>query len=301
MEASISRPRVAITGASGLIGSALSRHLEHHGYDLVHLVRHAPRTARDVEWDPHTGFVDTEKLEGVIGVVHLAGAGVGDKRWTEAYKQTILQSRMRGTRVLAEALARMQRPPRVLVSGSAIGFYGDTGEQAVDEASPRGSGFLADVVAMWEAAAQPAIDAGIRVAYARTGLVMTPRGGAMQRMLPLFKLGLGGPLGNGRQFWSSVSLADEIRALQFLLEHEVKGPFNITAPTPVTNREFTRIMSRVFRRPAIVPVPAFALRLVLGGFAGEVLGSQRVLPTRLLDAGFVFEHPDTESILRTLL
>lgn len=287
--------RVAITGSSGLIGSALASELRKDGHTVVPVVRRTPR-AGELGWDPKSGHVDD--LRGIDAVVHLAGAGVGDRRWNTAYMREILESRTLGTRAIARAVVAGNVP--VLVSGSAIGLYGITGDRTVDESAPQGEGFLANVVAQWEAAAQAAVDAGVRVTFARTGLVMSRTGGAMGRMLPLFRLGLGGRLGNGRQYWSSVSLHDEIRAIRFLLEHDVHGPFNITAPAPVTNAEFTRSLAKSLRRPAILPVPAIALRVAVGGFSSEILGSQRVVPKRLLEAGFAFDHPDVDAITSTL-
>ena len=289
--------RIAITGSSGLIGSALSASLRGDGHAVLPMVRRAAAPG-EITWDPARGTLDIEALRGVDAVVHLAGAGVGDRRWTAAYRDEILQSRVRGTTTIARAVAAADVP--VLVSGSAIGFYGDTADVAVDESAAPGRGFLADVVRQWEASAQPALDAGVRVTFARTGLVMTPRGGAMARMLPLFRLGLGGRLGNGRQYWSSVSLLDEVRALQFLATNDVSGAFNITAPNPVTNAAFTASLARALRRPAMLPVPAVALRIAVGGFASEILGSQRVLPRRLLEAGFTFAHADVDAITATL-
>lgn len=291
---------IAITGASGLIGSALSRHLQDNGHRVLRFVRRPAISADEISWDPRSGHVDTASLVGVDAVVHLAGAGVGDRRWTPAYKREILESRTQGTTALAAALAGMSDGPRVLISGSAIGFYGDTATMRVDESGEQGEGFLADVVAQWEAAAAPAVEAGVRVAFIRTGLVATPRGGAFGRMLPLFRLGLGGPLGGGRQFWSLITLTDEVRAIAFLLDHDLSGPFNLTAPDAPTNAAFTKALGRALRRPAVFPVPGFALRLVLGEFSSEVLGSARVHPQRLLDAGFTFSAVGADAIAASL-
>jgi uncharacterized protein (TIGR01777 family) len=246
------------------------------------------------------GTVDLRALEGIDAVVHLAGAGVGDHRWTEAYKAEIRDSRVRGTDTIARAMAGLERRPTVLVSGSAIGFYGDTGDRAVDESTPAGSGFLADVVVAWEAAADPAREAGIRVVHPRTGLVVAGRGGAWGRLWPIFKLGGGGRLGSGRQWWSFISLRDDVAALTFLLDH-LAGPVNLTAPTPATNAEVTTAMGRLLKRPTLLPVPAKALELALGEFSSEVLGSARVLPNRLLEAGFVFQDPTIEQALAAAL
>ena len=293
--------RIAISGASGLIGSALSRSLRTSGHDVVHLVRRAPRGSHEVEWHPELEQLDPAALVGADAVVHLAGAGVGDRRWTNAYKREILDSRVKGTRTIATALASRADTPRVFVCGSAIGFYGDTGDRAVTEDDPAGAGFLADVVVAWERAAQPAIDAGVRVTFARTGLVAAPKSGAFSKLLPLFKLGIGGRLASGRQYWSFISLRDEVRALEFLLTTDVRGPFNLTAPEPRTNADVSRVLASALNRPALFPVPAFALRIVVGEFASDITGSQRVLPKRLQDAGFTFLDPTLDSTVSTLL
>lgn len=290
--------RIAITGASGLIGAALAASLQADGHTVVSLVRRPARTDAELSWNPATGEIDAAGLRGVDAVVHLAGAGVGDRRWNAAHKRDVLDSRVTGTNTIARAV--VEAGVSVLISGSAIGYYGETGDAAVEESSGRGTGFLADVVVAWEEAAQPAIDAGVRVAFIRTGLVASTKGGAFGKMLPLFRLGLGGPLGNGRQYWSAISMLDEVRAIRFLIDHQLYGAFNLTAPVPVTNREFTRSLGTALHRPAVIPVPAFALKLVVGEFAGEILGSQRVLPNRLLESGFRFEHATVDAITATL-
>ncbi len=290
--------KIAVTGASGLIGSALVPHLLGQGHEVRHLVRRAPHGPGEVRWDPAEGEVDLDGLAGVDGVVHLAGAGVGDHRWTPSYQQTILQSRIQGTTTISRAVAQLSPQPRVLLSGSAIGWYGDSGEQAVDESAPVGAGFLADVVRQWEASTAAAEDAGIRVAHLRTGLVLSAKGGALGRMLPLARAGLAGRLGSGRQYWSWISLEDEVRAIAFLLDGTVSGPVNLTGPVPVTNSVLTSTLGHVLHRPTLVAAPAFALRAALGGFASDILASQRVLPRRLEDAGFVHAHADVESALR---
>lgn len=290
--------RIAITGATGLIGTALSTSLRADGHEVLALVRRKAHSPSEISWNPATGELDAASLQGVDAVVHLAGVGVGDRRWNDAHKRAVLESRVQGTATIARAVVAAGVP--VLISGSAIGYYGETGNAAVEESSGRGTGFLADVVAAWEDAAQPAIDAGVRVAFIRTGLVAAKQGGAFGKMLPLFKLGLGGPLGSGRQYWSAISLHDEVRAIRFLIDHSLFGAFNLTAPTPVTNREFTRALGAALHRPAILPVPGFALRIVVGEFASEILGSQRVLPKRLLESGFHFDHADAAAITATL-
>lgn len=291
--------RIAITGSTGLIGTALARSLRADGHELVSLVRRPARTADEVEWDPRRQYVDAAGLAGCGAVVHLAGAGVGDHRWTDAYKKEIRDSRVLGTAALAEALASLDEPPKVLLCGTAIGYYGDTGTRAVDEEAPPGEGFLARVCVEWEEAAAPAREAGIRTVFARTGLVVAREGGAWGKLFPVFRAGLGGRLGDGRQYWSFISLHDEIAAMRHLLDTpEVSGPVNLTAPEPVTNREVTAAMARVLRRPALLPVPAPAIRLALGEFAEDVLGSQRVLPRRLLESGFRFAFPGIDAAIR---
>ncbi|MET9621423.1 TIGR01777 family oxidoreductase [Streptomyces sp. NPDC006464] len=299
MQRSRSRTRVAVTGASGLIGTALVRSLRADGHDVLRLVRRPARAADEVEWDPARLHVDTAGLVGVDAVVHLAGAGVGERRWNEAYKKEIRDSRVLGTTAIAQALASLAEPPKVLVCGTALGYYGDTGSRAVDESAPAGEGFLPSVCVEWEAAAAPAEEAGIRVAYARTGLVVAREGGAWGRLFPVFRAGVGGRMGDGSQYWSFISLHDEVAALRHLIDTDsVSGPVNLTAPEPVTNREVTAAMGRVLRRPTLFTVPASALRAVLGDFAQDVLGSQRVLPARLLESGFDFAFPTIDDAIR---
>ncbi|MEU3689290.1 TIGR01777 family oxidoreductase [Streptomyces narbonensis] len=299
MQRSATRKRVAVTGATGLIGRALVRSLRADGHDVLRLVRRPAATADEVEWDPKRLYVDAAGLVGVDAVVHLAGAGVGERRWTEAYKREIRDSRVLGTRAIAEALASLAEPPEVLVCGTALGYYGDTGSRAVDESAPAGTGFLPSVCVEWEAAAAPAEEAGIRVAYARTGLVVAREGGAWGRLFPVFRAGIGGRMGDGRQYWSHISLHDEVAALRHLVDTPaLSGPVNLTAPEPVTNREVTAAMGRVLRRPTLCAVPAPALKLVLGDFAQDVLGSQRVLPARLLESGFDFAFPTIDEAIR---
>ncbi|MFI6283520.1 TIGR01777 family oxidoreductase [Streptomyces sp. NPDC051018] len=294
--------RIAVTGSSGLIGTALVHSLRADGHEVVRLVRRPARAGDEVEWDPRRQYVDTAGLVGCEGVVNLAGAGVADRRWTEAYRKEIRDSRVLGTATIAEAAASLESPPRVLLCGSAIGYYGDTGDRAVDESAPSGDGFLPRVCVEWEAAAAPAQKAGIRTAFARTGLVVAREGGAWARMFPLFKAGLGGRLGDGRQYWSFISLHDEVAALRHILDTDsLSGPVNCTAPEPLTNREITAAMSRVLNRPALFAVPGAALRLVLGDMASDVLASQRAVPARLLESGFSFAFPDIESTIRAAL
>ncbi|MGW2280593.1 TIGR01777 family oxidoreductase [Streptomyces sp. NPDC001770] len=296
------RSRIAVTGSTGLIGAALVRSLRADGHEVARLVRRPAEAGDEVRWDPHRGYVDAAGLVGCDAVVHLAGAGVGDHRWTEAYKKEIRDSRVLGTAAVAEALASLDTPPKVLVSGSAIGYYGDTGDRVVDEGAPPGEGFLPSVCEEWEAATAPAEEAGIRTVHARTGLVVASGGGAWGRLFPLFKAGLGGRLGNGRQYWSFIALHDHIAGLRHLLATDaLSGPVNLTAPDPVTNAEVTAAMGRVLHRPTLFTAPAPALRLALGDFAEDVLGSQRVVPRKLLDSGFTFAFPGVDSAIRAAL
>ncbi|MEY5145247.1 MAG: hypothetical protein RL745_616 [Actinomycetota bacterium] len=299
--------RVIVTGSTGLIGSALCASLSADGHQVVRFVRASTKGSTgsdDITWNPTAGDasgIPAGALEGVDAVVHLAGAGVGDKRWTDDYKRVIRDSRVLSTRTLADAIAASTHKPRAFVSGSAIGYYGDTGDTQVDEASPRGRGFLSDVVVAWEQSADAAKQAGVRVVHPRTGLVASKHGGAWQRMLPLFKLGLGGPLGNGRQWWSWISLRDEVRALRHLIDSELTGPVNLVAPQPATNREVTKALAAAVHRPALLPAPAFALRAVLGEFSVEVLGSQRVVPAALQRSGFTWLDSDLAGAMATLV
>lgn len=291
--------RIAVAGASGLIGSALVRSLTADGHEVVRLVRRAPQGADEVRWDPEAGRVDAAGLAGCEVVVNLAGAGIGDRRWTEEYKTRIRRSRVLGTATLAQAIAAMEEPPRVFVSGSAMGYYGETGNRVVDESAPAGDGFLPELCVEWEGAAAPAQEAGVRTVFTRTGLVVARGGGAWGRLFPLFRAGLGGRLGDGRQYWSFIALHDEVAAIRHLIDTDgLSGPFNLTAPTPLTNREITEAMGRVLHRPTLFAVPAPVLRTVLGEMAGDVLGSQRVVPKRLLESGFTFAFPEIEGALK---
>ena len=298
--------RIAVTGSTGLIGSALVRSLLDDGHQVVRLVRRTPAERQDgtveVRWNPPLREIDRKGLEGVDAAVHLAGAGVGDRRWTAAYKREIHHSRVLGTGTLAEALAGLAEPPKVLVSGSAVGYYGQTGSQVIDESAPAGGDFLARVCVEWEEAAAPAAEAGIRVAYARTGLVVGSGGGAWGKLFPLFRFGLGGRLGSGQQYWSYISLQDEVAALRHIIDTEgLSGPVNLSAPVPVTNAEVTAAMGAVLHRPTFCAVPGFALKAVLGEMSVEVVGSHRVVPGRLLDSGFHFSHTTVEQAIRAAL
>lgn len=291
--------KVVVSGASGLIGSALVPHLRASGHEVVRLVRRPANGPDESTWDPAAGQVDLVGIGAIDAVVNLSGAGVGDRRWTAAYKAEIRDSRVQATSTLATAMAALDPAPKVLINGSAIGWYGDTGDRPVNESAPAGTGFLADVVRDWEAATLPAQQAGIRVVQARTGLVVAKQGGAWARLFPIFRLGLGGKLGSGNQYWSWISLRDEVRALAWLLDHdEISGPVNLTAPHPVTNAEATAAMGKVLGRSTVLPVPSFALKAALGEFSSEVLGSANVLPTVLEGASFTWEDPQIEDAIR---
>jgi uncharacterized protein (TIGR01777 family) len=294
--------KIAITGSTGLLGSRLSADLERDGHDVVRLVRPRSRVA-GVEWDPAANTIDAAGLAGVEAVVHLAGAGIGDKRWSPQHKRAVLESRTTGTALLARTLAGLDPKPAVLLSGSAIGWYGDRGDEVLTERSAPGTGFLTDVCMAWEAAAEPAVDAGIRTAFLRTGIVLAPKGGVLGKMLPLFKLGLGGRFGSGRQWMSWVSIDDWVGATRFLLDHDVAGPVDLTGPEPVTNAELTKALGAALHRPTFLTVPAFGPRLLLGREMADSLLfiSQRVRPAVLEDAGYRFEHPDVASAMAAVL
>ena len=294
---------VAVTGSSGLLGTALRRALTAEGHRVSRLVRRPSAGPDEISWDPVAGVLDPAALAGVDAVVNLAGAGIGDKRWTDAYKRELLDSRVLTTSLLARTMAAMDTPPAVLLSASAIGIYGDRGDQVLTETSTAGTGFLADICRAWEAATEPAEAAGIRVAHLRTGIVLSREGGALTKMLPLFRMGLGGKMGNGRAYWSWISLEDEIGAIRFLLDNPVSGPVNLTGPEPATNAEFTRTLGSVLHRPTLLPVPSFGPKLLLGGELAEALlfTSARVVPQALADAGYSFRHPDLASALRSAI
>ena len=289
--------RIAITGASGLIGTALVGHLKSEGHTVQRFVRRPVVASDEIQWDPKTGYVDIEALRGVDAIIHLAGVGVGDKRWTKKYKAEILNSRLLGTTAIANAVNEVK--PQVFISASAIGWYGESGNRAVIESDRAGDDFLAAVCREWEGAADHVN--GTRVVKIRTGLVLDPTGGALGRMLPLFRLGLGGKLGNGKQWWSWITLHDQIRAITFLLENNISGPVNLTSPNPVTNQEFTSALAQAMHRPALFPAPAIALKIALGGFSSEILGSKKVIPHALSEAGFTWDYPHITSALTALV
>ncbi|GAB2676359.1 TIGR01777 family oxidoreductase [Thalassiella azotivora] len=293
--------RIVVSGASGFVGGPLVEALRRDGHDVVRLVRRPERADDEVRWDPAKGLLDPSRLAGVDAAVNLSGAGVGDRRWTPAYRAVIRDSRVDSTRTLATALASLDDPPRVLVNASAIGFYGDRGEEVLTERSAPGDGFLADVVRDWEQASGPARDAGIRVPLLRIGLVMGPGGGAFAPLLRAIRLGGGGPLAGGRMWWSWVTLEDVLGAVRFVLREPVDGPVNVTGPEPARNAEVIRALAAAMHRPAVLPVPRVALRTVLGGFADDVVSSQRVVPQVLLDAGFSFRHRTLADAVRWLV
>jgi len=291
--------KVLVTGSSGFVGSALLPAFEERGHDTTRLVRGAPQAGKtDVAWDPAKSWIDAERLTGHDAVIHLAGESIVG-RWSKTKKQRILESRRQGTRFLAETLATLPRPPRVLVSASAVGYYGDRGDDLLDEESTPGADFLAEVCKAWEAATEPARQRGIRVVRARIGMVLSSSGGALKRMLTPFRLGLGGRIGNGKQFMSWVSLEDLVSALIYLVEKDqLEGPFNIVAPHPVRNAEFTAILAKTLHRPAFLPMPASAARMAFGEMAEALLlSSARVEPRRLEEAGYSFRHTDLPAAL----
>ena len=294
--------KIVISGASGLIGTQLVAKLSSSGHEVVRLVRRSPKPG-EIQWNPKSGTLDAAALEGVDAVIHLSGAGIGDKRWTDGYRKEILDSRTATTALLATTMASLSRKPSVFLSGSAIGIYGARNDEQLTEVSTHGTGFLAEVCEQWEAAAKPAVDAGIRTVYLRTGIVLSPKGGALKKLLPLFKLGVGGKFGNGKQWQSWISIDDEIGAIEHLLTANVSGAVNLTAPNPVTNAEFTKVLASVLKRPAIVPVPTFAPKILLGGELADALlfTGQRVIPAALNASGYMFKHTTIESAFRSLL
>lgn len=300
--------RFLVTGSSGMVGTALTAYLSAAGHQVTRLLRGParstdPRSASRESWDPGRGHLDPESVSGYDAVVHLAGAGIADGKWTPERKRLIRDSRVDGTRLLAHSLATTPIPPPVLLCASAVGFYGDRGDTELDERSAVGSGFLAEIAREWEEAARPAVDAGIRVVHLRIGIVLTPAGGALARMLLPFRMGVGGPLGNGRQFWSWITLEDLLGAiLHAAATEDLVGPVNAVSPEPVRNSEFSATLARVLRRPAVVRAPARVLQLLLGEMADEMLlGGARVRPTRLIESGFDYHYPNLEGALRHLL
>jgi uncharacterized protein (TIGR01777 family) len=296
--------RIAVSGSSGLVGSAVVSALAAEGHEAIRLVRREPAPGeREVRWDPEKGMVDAVGLEGLDAFVHLAGESIAAGRWTAARKDAIRNSRVKGTRLLCDALAGLSKPPKTLLCASAIGYYGDRWEDQLTEESPAGKGFLPEVCREWEAAAEPAARAGIRVVHLRIGVVLTPAGGALARMLPPFRAGFGGTLGSGRQYVSWIALDDLPGiALHALTREELKGPVNAVAPRPVTNRELTEALGKILSRPTLFPVPAIALRIAFGEMADALLlSSARVVPRRLEETGYRFRFPELWAALRHLL
>ncbi len=296
--------KILLSGASGMLGTALKASMQAEGAEIMRLVRRKPSEPGDIQWDPAVGsLADSSPLEGLSGAIHLSGANVAGKRWTPEYRREIEASRVDSTRALATLLAGLKNPPQVLLVASATGIYGNRGNEVLTEDSAPGSGFLADVCRAWEEAARPAKAAGMRVIHLRFGVVLSGGEGALGKMAPLFRLGLGGRLGNGRQWISWIAIADVVAAVRFVLRAaNVVGAVNLTSPIPVTNAEFTRAMGRALHRPALLPAPAFALRLALGQMADEtLLSSARVMPKRLLEAGFRFTQPTIENALAAAL
>jgi hypothetical protein len=295
--------KVLVSGSTGLVGSALVALLAKGGHGVLRLVRTRSSRPDEIEWDPIGGRLDAPALEGIDAVVHLAGENIASGRWTAERKRRIRDSRVRGTALLSEALSKLSRPPKVLASASAIGYYGDRGDEVLREESGAGSSFLAGVCRDWEEAARPALDRAIRVAHLRFGVILSPKGGALQRMLLPFRLGAGGKLGSGKQYMSWISLDDAVGAIQHVVSREsLSGPVNVVAPTAVTNLEFTRTLGKVLSRPTVFPMPAFAARLVFGEMADELLlASARVEPGKLLAGRHAFQHPRLEGALRHLL
>jgi uncharacterized protein len=294
---------VLVTGSHGMIGTALIPRLRARGDRVLRLVRGDPEGSDDVRWDPPAGTIDAAALEGVDAVVHLAGVGIGDKKWTEARKKEVLESRTIPTMLLARTLAALDGKPRVLVSASAIGYYGDRGDDVLTEAAAAGNDFGARVCRAWEEATAPAEEAGIRVVRTRTGLVLTARGGFLKRLLLPFKLGIGGRLGSGRQWMSWITLDDDLDAILHVIDTDsLAGPVNLTAPNPVTNAEFTQMLGRAVHRPTVVPTPMPALKVVYGSeLVDTLLGSERVVPERLQQSGFTFSHPELDGALHAVL
>jgi uncharacterized protein len=293
--------RIAVSGATGLIGTALCAEIAAAGDELVRLVRRPARSAGEIGWDPASAL-DPAALSGIDAVVHLSGAPIAAKRWTDARKAELRASRITSTSTLATAMAAATPTPLALICGSAIGFYGDTGDEVVDESARAGVGFLADLVRDWEAAAEPAADAGVRVACIRSGVVLAADGGMLGRLLLPFRLGLGAKIGSGAQYLSWISLTDEVRAIRFVLgRQDIAGAVNLTAPEPATNAEFTRALAKALHRPALLTLPSPVLRFALGELASELLASARVAPAKLLRAGFAFRDPDIEAALSTVV
>ena len=299
----VNQPTVLVTGASGLIGTKLVAALEADGKRVLRAVRRKTQNDQELSWDPAAGKIDRSKLEGVDAVIHLAGANIAGKRWNKDYKQLLIDSRVEGTTLIAETIASLDRKPRVFACASAIGYYGDRGSAELDESAACGDSFLPELCMQWERACQAASDAGIRTTNMRIGVVLSPDGGGLKKMLTPFKLGGGGILGNGRQYFSWITLNDVVLAILFVLDNELfSGAVNLVTPNPVTNYEFTKTLGRVLSRPTVLPMPAFAARLLFGDMADALLlASARVVPSKLTEAGFGYQHAQLEPALRHLL
>jgi uncharacterized protein (TIGR01777 family) len=295
--------RIVVTGASGLIGTAVVAALRTSGHRVRRVVRRPPQASDEVQWDPPNRHIDARAFDNAEAVIHLAGAGIADGRWSDRQRRVILDSRIDGTATMAEAVAQRGDQIKVLLSASAVGWYGDRGDDVVDESDPAGSGFLADVVQRWEAATAPASDAGVRVATLRSGIVLSTKGGALGRALPLFRMGAGGRLGDGTQWMPWIAISDEVAAIQWLLDRdELSGAFNLVGPRPVRNSDYTAAIGKLLQRPTFATVPRFMLRLAFGDFADEgLLVSQRVAPRRLLESGFEFTQPDLDDALWAII
>ena len=295
--------KILIGGSHGLVGTALIKSLETEGHEIFRLVRHAPTSKTEVEWSPDRYSIALARIEGFDAVVNLAGENIAEGRWTDEKKRRIRESRVKGTKLLGDALANLEVPPKTFVCASAIGYYGDRGDELLTETSAPGNNFLAKVCAEWEEATALATEKGIRVVNARFGVILDTNGGALKKMLPPFRMGVGGKIGNGKQWMSWIALDDVIGAIQFALANDsIKGPINFVAPSPVTNAEFTKTLGKVLSRPTILPIPTFAIKLLFGEM-GEalLLGGQRVAPKRLIAGGYVFSHPQLEQALVHIL
>ena len=295
--------KILVTGATGLVGSELVPFLTQQGHEVNRLTHSKPKEANDIVWDPARNQLPKARIEGTDAIVHLAGENIAGKRWNEKVKEELRRSRLDGTKLLCETIAQMQSPPKSLICASAIGFYGNRGSELLNETSAAGTGFLADLCKDWEAACEPARQKGIRVVNIRIGVVLTPKGGALAKMIPPFKMGVGGIMGSGNQYWSWISIDDVVGVINHCLTHEkISGPVNTTTPRPVTNYEFTKALGAVLGRPTILPMPAFAARLALGEMADALLlSSARVMPNRLSETGYQFHHPALEPALQSLL
>ena len=292
---------VAITGATGTIGSAVGTHLREMGHEVICISRN--RDHADVFWNPSEGLIESQGLDGIDAIIHLAGESIGNRRWSKRQKTEIYSSRIKGTELLSKTLSELDSPPAIFLSGSATGFYGDCGSNQIDEQSPKGSGFLADVAADWETATTSAEEAGIKVTHLRTGIVLDPQSGMLKKILPIFKLGLGGKLGDGSQYWSWITLEDEARLIGWLLSADIQGPVNLTAPEPVSNAQFTKALGSALGKPTAVAVPKFGPMLLAGRELAQelIFTSTRALPSVPIDGGFQFKHPSIDIALNEIL